>query len=444
VTQEVGRVLALPTLVVAIFLGGYFAFASFRAPLRTLLPVFAFIVPVGSIVTVPLPLPSPFNSLSSLVGGMLLGALLVHLVGERAAGRRFGRRLPAQAVLWLLFVGLSALTLLWSINPSETVSGLTILFSLVAIYILALLADVTLEELRRIELAIVLGGVVAAGYALVLLLSSGLHLFGGHTPRFASTGGAGEDAGPNETAAALLLPLAIAVGRVVDRSFRARRGWWILGSISIAIAITLTASRGGLVSMGLLLVALAWNEGRIRVAIFVGMCALIALIVVPQFGAAALQERLFKQSSSGRTGIWRTALEACNQHCLVGSGYETFGDAYNEAVGVSPDIMGPQLRKKAHNIWVRAMIETGLLGVLLLTAALIAQLRDLGKLPRRFRGPPLAGFLGVVAANVFLSNLGFKYFWLAMTYAGLAAVVYGAELDTAPMEVPRERAAVYA
>jgi O-antigen ligase len=444
VSDEVLRVLALPALVGVVFLGGFVAFASFRAPLSTLFPAFAFIVPVGSVVTIPLPLPSPFNSLSSLMGGLLLGALLVHLVGERAAGRTLGRRLPAQVGLWLLFVGLSALTLLWSINPSETVSGLTILLSLVAIYVLALLADVTVEELRRIESAIALGGALAGGYALILLFSSGLRLFGGQVPRFASTGGAGEEAGPNETAAALLLPLAIAVGRVVDRSSTDRRGWWILASTSIAVAITLTASRGGLLSMGLLLIVLAWNEGRIRIAVSIGVCALLALVVVPQFGADRLQERLFKESSSGRTGIWRTALDACNRHCLIGSGYETFADAYNEAVGVSPDITGPQLRKKAHNIWVRAVIETGLLGVLLLTAALIAQLRDLVRLPRRLRGPPLAGFLGVLAANVFLSNLGFKYFWLAMTYAGLAAVVYTADVDTLPPKISSVRATVHA
>jgi O-antigen ligase len=385
------------------------------------------IVPFGSLVEIPLPLPPPFNTPSSVVGALALGALVIHLIGERVAGGR-GRPpwVPDAIAWWVAFAGVAALSFLWSVNPIETIQELSILWSLVALYALAAFARTTSEDLRRFEVAIVLGGVVASCYALVLLVSAGLPTFGESTPRFAAAGGVEGEAGPNETAAALLLPLAIAAGRAVDPQ-NPRRGRWIAASGMIAIAIALTASRGGLLSMGVVITIVAWDAGRLRLVGFLGAAALAALLIVPTFGAAALQERLFKESSSGRTLIWRRALQACDRHCLAGSGYGTFPDVYNEASGVSAQITGQKLRQRAHNIWIRVGIETGLAGLVLMSGALYLQWRDLRRLPRPFRGPPLAGFLGVLCANVFLSNIGFKYFWLAMIHAMLTTVVWHRE-----------------
>ncbi len=427
--------LALPLVAIAFTLVAYLAIASFRSPVSVVLPVFALIVPMGSLVVVPVPLPPPFNTPSSVVGAVAIGALIVHLIGERAAADRdAAARIPDSVVWWVLFAGIASLSLLWSVNPDETAQELMILGGLVALYGLAAFARVTPEDLKRLELAIVIGGVLAAVYAMVLLVSSGLPVFGGEVPRFAVSGGVGEEAGPNETAAALLLPLAIAAGRAVDRERETGRGPWLAAAGVIAVAVALTASRGGLLSMGVVAMLVAWNAGRMRLVVWLGVLALAALLVVPTFGAEALQERLFKGTSSGRTLIWSTALEACDRHCVAGSGYGTFPDVYNEALGVSPFISGQRLRQRAHNIWIRAGIETGLLGLVLMTGALYLTGRDLSRLPRALRGPPLAGFSGVLVANVFLSNIGFKYFWLAMIYAMLTIAVWGrgAERMAAP------------
>jgi O-antigen ligase len=374
---------------------------------------------------VPIPLPSPFNTPSSAVGALAIGALVVHLIGERRAGATASPPwIPEEVAWWLLFAGFASLTFLWSVNPDETLQELLILLSLVALYALAAFARVSPLDLRRFEFAIVLGGVLAAAYGIVLLITSDLPLFGGTVPRLATVGGMIEEAGPNETAATLLLPLAIATGRSVDPDTRGRRAPWVLASALIAIAIVLTASRGGLLSMGVVVVVVAWNAGRMRMVVWLGILAVVALLMVPTFGADALQARLFKDSSSGRTLIWRTAFEACDRHCLTGSGYGTFPDVYNEALGVSASISGQKLRQRAHNIWVRVGIETGLVGLVLMSGALFLHARDLNRLPRLLRGPPLAGFLGVMTANVFLSNIGFKYFWLTMIHGLLTIVVW--------------------
>jgi O-antigen ligase len=424
VTDTLLLVLALPLIAIALALAASLAVASFRSPVAVLLSVFAVIVPVGSLVEIPLPLPPPFNTPSSVVGAVAIAALIVHLIGERlAGGERRSPWIPAAVAWWLGYAAIASLSLLWSVNPQETIAELSILVSLVALYVLAAFAVTTPEDLRRFEFAIVLGGLVAAGYAVLLLVSAGLPRFGGTTPRFAASGGVEGEAGPNETAAALLLPLALAAGKAVDPEAE-HRGRWMLAAGLIAIAIALTASRGGLLSMGVVLMIVAWQAGRIRIVGYAATAALAALLIVPTFGAEALQQRLFKQSSSGRTLIWKTALKACDRHCVTGSGYGTFPDVYNEAIGVSAQITGQRLRKRAHNIWVRAGIETGLAGLIALSGALYLQWSDLGRIPRPFRGPPLAGFVGVLTANIFLSNIGFKYFWLAMIHAMLTTVVW--------------------
>jgi hypothetical protein len=424
VTDTLLLVLALPLLAIAFALAANLAIASFRSPVAVLLTVFAVIVPFGSLVEIPLPLPPPFNTPSSVVGAVAIAALIMHLLGERLGGGA-GRTpwVPPAVGWWIGFAAIASLSLLWSVNLEETLAELSILVSLITLYVLASFAVTTPEDLRRFELAIVLGGLVAAGYAVLLLVTAGLPSFGEQGLRFAVAGGVEGEAGANETAAALLLPVAIAAGRAVD-PMTEHRGRWTAAAGLIAMAIALTASRGGLLSMGVVLAIVAWQAGRIRIMGYVVTAALAALLIVPTFGAEALQERVFKESSSGRTLIWKTALEACDRHCVMGSGYGTFPDVYNEALGVSAEITGTKLRKKAHNIWVRVTIETGLAGLIAMSGALYLQWGDLRRIPRPFRGPPLAGFLGVLAANVFLSNIGFKYFWLAMIHAMLTTVVW--------------------
>ena len=96
--------LALPLLAIATVLIADFAIASFRSPIGVLLPVFAAIVPIGSMAEVPLPLPAPFNTPSSVVGAVTLAALIVHVIGERAADRsRPMPWIPSTVACWAFF-----------------------------------------------------------------------------------------------------------------------------------------------------------------------------------------------------------------------------------------------------------------------------------------------------------------------------------------------------
>ena len=70
-------------LLPATMLGLLVLIACVRRPVATIVPVYAALVPVGDVFSLRVPLPQPFNSLSSVVGALTIVALVLHLVLER-------------------------------------------------------------------------------------------------------------------------------------------------------------------------------------------------------------------------------------------------------------------------------------------------------------------------------------------------------------------------
>lgn len=402
--------------------------AGLRAPLRVLLAAYAFLLPFGSAIRVPIGLPSPFDTPSSLMGFVVILGLLAHLM---LVPRSAPRLLPAVPA-WLFFTAFVGLSFAWSVDAALTVDEIAVLLSLVVLYALVLLMPVEQVDLQRVEEAIVLGGAVAGAYGMALLLQSGLAQIGDAAPRFATAGGVGKGIDPNITAATLVLPLAIAIGRAARATtLAARVAFWAAGAL-IAAAIILTGSRGGILSaMAVIAVHLvSHRRPRRMVTIGVGLVLIAGLTLA--FAPAQLRARITRPGSSGRTDIWRTAMQRCDRYCLTGSGYGTFPTVYQDALHREPSARGLDLPFVAHSIWIGALIETGAVGAILLVMALGLVAMDLMRLPVEVRGPPLAGFVGVLVASTFLSTLGFKYFWMVLMYAGLSTLAHEGERVTAP------------
>lgn len=406
----IALVAALFLLAVALVLGA-------RAPLRTLLPAYAVLVPFGSSIVLPIGLPPPFNTLSTLAGGVATAGIAIHLAISRRAAARILPTVP----VWLAFLGVSALTYFWSVSQPDTVDALMVLAPLVLLYVVAVLVSVDRTDLRWVEDGIVLGGALTGVYAIYLQLTSNLPLTAAGVPRFAIAGGAG-DPDPNITAASLLLPLALAIGRGLHAPTRSGRVLMLSAAGLIATGITLTGSRGGLLTGLVVLVVLAVHERRRSVFLAFGLVAVVATVLALRAAPEDLQEHVLAPGSSGRTAIWKVGLDECVTYCWTGSGWGTFPSVYNVAVGFSPDDDDRGRHFQAHNIWIRSAVETGVVGLGLVVAALWLTARGLLRLGREVRGPALAGFLGVVVANTFLSNLDFKYFWLALLHASLTAL----------------------
>jgi O-antigen ligase len=403
-----------------------------RQPMRIALPVYAFWMPFGGLLSVG---SSRFGSLSSILGLVLGVGLVMQLLGERRRGVRISATVP----LWLLFLAVAAATVLWSISASQTATGFLILSSLVLIYVFVAVNRVDREILTRTENGLILGGVVCTlyGFAQVLFLggfptdSSGA-LSNGADGRFGN-----DMLGPNNQAVAMLLPLLIALSRSVTMRDRSQRLWHGLLSTLLLVGILMTGSRGGILATFVALVVLALSNpvGRRSLLKYTLAGAVVVALVWIYHPAGIAQREVSTTSTSGRTDIWRVGLAACPKYCPLGSGWETFPNVYAATQAKVPDaqvLVGQGGSYQPHNVWLLVAIELGLPGLVLLATVLVMTFYEGVRLPARLRGPPLAGFIATIFAALFLSNLEFKFFWMALIMVALSRNL--ALVEAAPHE----------
>jgi O-antigen ligase len=406
------------TLMVLAPIGLTVALLCLQKPLSVALPAFAASIPFGSLLQVG---HSRFGSLSSILGLLVLIGLVLRLT----VSRRQHVPLSATVFLWLGFLAVAATTTLWSLSPTLTANGILEIGSLILIYCLISMSQVDREIIRRVELGLIVGGLAAVAYGLVQLTLLGG--FPNSTPGLppSPTSRFGNDLlGPNNNAVAFLLPLCICLQRSATAPRAATRR--LNGAIALLmfLGIVMTGSRGGLLAAALcivVLIAAAPRGRRILVSYLVTaiVAGLVALFLHP-LGLA--QRNVSTTSSSGRTSIWKVGLAACPQYCPLGSGWETFPIVYanTQPTVAGADVLAGQGGSyQPHNVILLVAIELGIPGLLLFFAALGLMVFEAGRLPRSVRGPPLAALLGTFQASLFLSNLGYKFYWMAFIMVAL-------------------------
>jgi O-antigen ligase len=146
------------------------------------------------------------------------------------------------------------------------------------------------------------------------------------------------------------------------------------------VSLLLTGSRGGVVSVLVEIAILGWIviwrnplPGR-RVRIVVTGLALLAVAavffwLVPKYVLTRLGtvNNYVPESSAGnRPALWRDSLGIFRDHPLVGAGMGSFVTVYPPHQTAVSDL----LIEHAHNDYVEALTETGLLGEVLILATL--------------------------------------------------------------------------
>jgi exopolysaccharide production protein ExoQ len=400
---------ALPLLVLA-------GLSAARRPV-SLLALYAALVPFGSSLAIP-GIEGSFGTISTLFGLAISVLLVVHLL----LGRERARHLPAPLPAWVLLVVLAVVTVGWSIDRERTTEGMVVLVSLVSLYVVASLLDVRPEGVVRIGTASVVAGGLVGLIAVIQLVTGTMNLEPvTDVPRFALAGGGGEDGDPNITAAGLLLPVAIALFRVMERTRSpASRVAHGIAAASAVGAVLLTGSRGGLLALLVIGLTLFFADPRRRPTprhVLLGLVTVLLLVVLTP---ANVQDRLQDSSSTGRTDIWRIGLASCEDYCLHGSGWSTFNVVHARGLLESPERTGWVFGYGAHNVWLQVLIEIGVVGLTLFLVALAISYRELARLPASWRGPPMAALSALLASNIFIANLDFKYFWLTLLYVNLS------------------------
>jgi O-antigen ligase len=406
--------LALSPLVIA------YVVACFRNPLRYALPPYCVLIPFGSAFKV---VPGAFGGASSLLGLLLGTALVTQLVTTRRASAR----LPLAVPVWLAFLALSGFSLFWSIAPGASFLDFRVLASQVLLVVALVLMRFDERTLRLFATSLMAGGlaVVLYGFAQITLLGG---LPGKRTgpgdgpPRF------GDDLlGANNEAAALLLPLAIAASRTLSESGRSR---WIHGTITLLlfVGILMTGSRGGLLGAATVFIVVLWladARRAFKVTVTLSAAVLVAVVLIFQPGGLGQRQVDNGTDSSGRTDIWLVGAHSCSQYCFFGAGWGDFPTVYEQELASTPEarVQPRGATFEPHSIFLLAVIELGLPGLVLLLVGLGVSLVSAWRLPAAMRAPPLAALLSTMVSSFFLSNMKYKFFWAVIAYVAVCETV---------------------
>lgn len=262
----------------------------------------------------------------------------------------------------------------------------------------------------------------------VALIALGKPMFDGDSIRYSLNG----SLDPNDSAAVIVIgiPMALAEAK------RSGAGKWRLiswGVLAVMFAaIVRTGSRGGMIAavIGLLVVALSSRGVRALFAVLMlGAALATARQVLPpallgRFAIIGSEEDDYNVNAySGRWQIWQRGIKYFAQDPVLGVG-----------VGGFPTREGLQLEENgmrgkwsaAHNSYVQAFAELGVIGGVLFVSLLVTSVRRLVPVFRQaspVTGIPHPEYIGAVVA--FASSaffLSHAYFWGFFALVGLCAL----------------------
>jgi O-antigen ligase len=318
---------------------------------------------------------------TGVLGGALIASVVILLVAwvAKVATARPGqiRTLigdqPLTAGLLGFLLGWAALSVTWAAFPSESVVDLVRYALNVSVFFITYTA-----VQNRTQAAWVMGGYIVAA-AFISIIGP---IF---RPEFLTTASdvAGTDeanrfvgglADPNELAAVLLPAIAMAIGAV--GALRHSPALRLTAGLAAALCIgsfLLTASRGGLVGLGVGVLATVFLAGRWRAIAVVGIGAVLVSIVVYflAFAPPNIRERVIEptqgegRAQESRFTLWQVGWRMFEDNPVKGVGVGNFAKSSVQYV-LRP---GSTQRSDAvfeglvaHNTYLQALAELGVIG----------------------------------------------------------------------------------
>lgn len=399
--------LIAPEIVAAAIILPLALLFALRAPLILPFGIYVALIPYDNVLG---------NNGTTLVRGLAIVSALA-LVFRIALVRRAVAP-PKAWFFWLLLVGWMAMTALWTIDSALTTTTFGQIFQLFLLYSLLAIYPVAPGEFKRLTTVIILSGVGSAAYGLYLY-STGNRF----EERLSITSSSGLTIDPNHYAAAMLLPLAIALSIALARG----KVWGRLLALCAVLTMTggllLSGSRGAFISLGILLLYMAWRSRRTMQIVGFGLVALAISAAFP-----TVWQRFADPTQSmgaGRIFIWNVGFKALADHWAIGAGIGAFPTAYDRVFLSGYQAVFQGWSRPSHNVLIGTAVELGVLGVVLLTYAWYSSWRDMRSVPVTLDGMPVraaieAALVALFVTSLFLDTLTFKYFWLALSMSALA------------------------
>lgn len=355
-------------------------------------------------------------TISRLVAPIALIVLAVEFVRGRA---RLRASVPlAWAVGYCLWAFASSL---WTLDADGT-AELLISLAIAVVYMLCFAT--LIDDERALRRALLLLAIVSALAGLVTLAAF-KGLVGSAIADGRASGGVGD---PNFFASVQLvaLPLVLVVAGQMERVWL--RFVACLGALVVIASILSTLSRGGLVTLLVILAiapflpakALIGTRRQKAAMILILVAGLTAIMMRPDFRgevtarastivAPAASEPTGSSNGSGRTEAWKAAVYAASERPVTGIGFGAFRDQFNDLILIAPNVDLTKISPhpeglEAHSAHLGTLAELGIPGLALLWGLLVATALSLRRTARRARAVG-ALFLGRVANALVLSTL---------------------------------------
>ncbi|CCH78158.1 membrane hypothetical protein [Nostocoides japonicum T1-X7] len=303
--------------------------------------------------------------ISTLVGVAFILAAVLWLAAQH---RRDGRLVASPVrTAWLMFLGACLLSVLGSEVPLVSLMGILRVLAVAMMFIVLEQLVRTRADVRRLLLAVFVSLVVLLAYTVFA------ELLGHNESNLRSL--YTRLAGPfsQSTTFARYLAFVIVFGIAVMPHLAKRWRWMVGAAVALSgVFMLLTLTRGALVATVLGLLGVAILQRRWKVIASLVVAGLLALILVPGLGSrldAVTQQRAVGAAPNGNSLEWRfqywsQALPLANRNPVNGIGVDMTQYKTPEA-------------KQPHNDYIKAYVETGLLG-LATYLLLLGQLITLG------------------------------------------------------------------
>ncbi|HET7475023.1 MAG TPA: O-antigen ligase family protein [Dermatophilaceae bacterium] len=358
---------------------------------------------------------------STLLGVLFLVAGMLWL----AAQYRSRERVPMSRLgaAWLVLIAAGALSVLGATSPLVSLMGL---LRMLAVAVMFLVLEQLLRDARSIRNVL-----TAAFLSLVFPLAYTLFGFLIGSPAADIKSSYTRITGPfnQSTTFARYLAFFLVFGVALLPYLRGKAKWLVVTALSLSsVFLMLTLTRGALVAavLGLLFVLVAQRRGKAVLALAAG--GLVALLLVPglssRLDAVTTEDAVGTGPTSNtlewRFAYWAETLPLANRNPVNG-------------IGVDMTQYQTDVAKQPHNDFLKAYVETGLVG-LAAYLFLVWQLVSVGvKAVRRTAGNTLnravaigyaacAGMFVIesIAANVISSVV---ILWYLVTFAAVTPVI---------------------
>jgi O-antigen ligase len=334
---------------------------------------------------------------------------------------------PLPAVFWALGVCWMVTSLMWASPTAWDTSTLFTIVQLFVLYFVVSLYPARESDLKGLLIAALVGGAIATLYGLGVSLT-GVHA-GDQRLWLSSSGG---EVDPNHFAAALLLPLIIALTWGMHVQKRLPRVVLVASALLISVGIFLSGSRGAVVSAAIALTYLAWRK---RAYLQLGAFSLAAgalSLVFPTVWQRFVDPT--QAGGAGRTWIWEVGLAAARDHWLFGTGIGTFARTYNQVFLTVYQPVNEGWSRASHNFIVGAVVELGIVGLVLLLLAWFSSFRALLVIPEGSRVGWMAlalqgALLALFVESFFLDLLTLKYYWVTFALVAVAHQAFRTEVE---------------